>query len=80
MRVVGLTGKMFREVSVDRLPAKQTLATDTLFGKEILHKDGSIKRRILGNIVFQDPRMLNKLNKIMLIRTKDMQQGNILKL
>lgn len=36
------------------------------FGKDILEEDGSINRRILGNIVFQDARKLTKLNRIML--------------
>ena len=34
------------------------------FGKDILNEDGSINRRILGNIVFNNPEQLKKLNQI----------------
>lgn len=36
------------------------------FGPDMLRKDGSIDRKRLGAIVFQDPRKLQKLNDIML--------------
>jgi pantetheine-phosphate adenylyltransferase len=35
------------------------------FGKKILKKDGSTDRRLLGTIVFQDPKRLAELNEIM---------------
>ena len=34
------------------------------FGKEILHPDGTIDRKILGRIVFDQPEKLQKLNAI----------------
>lgn len=34
------------------------------FGKEVLSDDGEINRKILGEIVFSDPKKLQKLNKI----------------
>jgi dephospho-CoA kinase len=34
------------------------------FGKEILGKDGALNRKALGEIVFSDDRLLNKLNEI----------------
>ncbi|AFK87148.1 dephospho-CoA kinase [Thermoanaerobacterium aotearoense SCUT27] len=36
----------------------------SVFGKEILRKDGEIDRRKLGNLVFADKEKLNKLNEI----------------
>ncbi|MEG6566090.1 dephospho-CoA kinase [Thermoanaerobacterium saccharolyticum] len=36
----------------------------SVFGKEILRKDGEIDRRKLGNLVFADEEKLNKLNEI----------------
>ncbi|QSR89792.1 dephospho-CoA kinase [Methylacidiphilum caldifontis] len=34
------------------------------FGKEILNKDNTINRRLLGQLVFQNPELLDRLNKI----------------
>lgn len=34
------------------------------FGKEILNKDSTINRKLLGQLVFQNPELLDKLNKI----------------
>ncbi|AEF17629.1 Dephospho-CoA kinase [Thermoanaerobacterium xylanolyticum LX-11] len=36
----------------------------SVFGREILRKDGEIDRRKLGNLVFADKEKLNKLNEI----------------
>ena len=67
-------GRMFAElgcelVEADRLghevlagPGRN--ATVELFGEEICHPDGSINRRALGAVVFQDPAKLAKLNAI----------------
>ncbi len=67
-------GRMFGElgcelVEADRLghevlsgPGRD--ATVALFGEGICHPDGSINRRALGAIVFQDPAKLAQLNAI----------------
>lgn len=42
------------------------------FGHDILNQDGAINRRSLGNIVFNDPAALEKLNQISHPRIREM--------
>lgn len=58
-------------IDADKL-AHQAMAPDgtayqsivELFGKEILHPDGTINRRALGKIVFSDPEKLGQLEQV----------------
>lgn len=55
--------KLAREAVNPGSPALSILAD--VFGKEILSEEGTLKRRQLGQIVFQDKAKLSRLNQIM---------------
>src|SRR3989442_3945214 len=51
-----------REVVTPRQPALRKIAET--FGREMLHPDGALDRDRLGNVVFGNPKQLEKLNSI----------------
>ena len=55
--------KLAREAVNPGSPVLSILAD--AFGKEILSEEGTLKRRQLGQIVFQDKAKLSRLNQIM---------------
>lgn len=69
--VINILKQYFPIIDAD-LVARQVVKPGTLglnkiittFGKQVLQKDGTLNRRLLGNIVFSDPQQLAKLNKI----------------
>jgi dephospho-CoA kinase len=57
-----LADDMAKEIVKPGMPAYESIILE--FGTEILHKDGSINRKKLGDIVFSDNSKLNILNQI----------------
>jgi len=47
------------------------------FGSEVLSADGEIDRKKLGEIVFNDPDAMSKLNNIMHVRMRTMMENEI---
>lgn len=47
-----------------QIPGEKCYQKVETFGKEILNPDGTIDRKILGRIVFDQPEKLQKLNAI----------------
>lgn len=67
--------KIAREIVEPNSPLLEVISTE--FGKDILNKDGTLNRKMLGNIVFHNSVKLKKLNDITHPKIKEIIKNEI---